>query len=42
MFYEASDVCMLTMRCLTRLGNLTRLTMPQQIEEDDLLEGERL
>jgi len=24
----------LTMICLTRLGNLTRLTMPQQIEDD--------
>ena len=34
MFYEASDVCMLTMRCLTRLGNLIRLTMPQQIEDE--------
>jgi len=34
MFYEATDVCVLTMICLTRLGNLTRLTMPQQIEDD--------
>ena len=34
MFYEANDVCMLTMICLTRLGNLTCLTIPQQIEDD--------
>ena len=37
-FYEASDICMLITSCLTRLGDLIRLNMAQQ-SEDDLQEN---